>query len=155
MKTKKEKTSNQPKALTAEQNKAAAEHALKLKVEKEAKELEDIKKTMDEQEEVRKAKEVDPKAEPKAEPKKEKKVETKKEPKPETMAEYLDKLITTGGTWEELVKAAQAEAEKKGQKSKLSRGTIQGHLNYRIKKDENWLKERNLTVAEDGIAKGK
>lgn len=139
MKTKKEKTPVQPKALTTEQNKKAVEHALKLKVEKEQKELEDIKMELDKQEAARKAKETQPKAEP------------KKEPKPETMAEYLDKLIAKGGTWEALVKDAQAEAEKKGSKTKISRGTIQGHLNYRVKKDSEWLKERNLTVAEAGI----
>lgn len=156
--TKKEKTSkqvNHPKALTAEQAKAAAEHALKLKVEKEQKELEEIKKLHltghQAQELLRAIKEDESKPEPKKE-KAQPKPEAKKEPKPETMAEYLDKLVATGGTWEELVKAAQAEAEKKGQKSKLSRGTIQGHISYRVKKEADWLKERNLTVADEGIA---
>jgi hypothetical protein len=72
-----------------------------------------------------------------------------------TMAEYLDRLVAVGGTWQSLTKAARAEADRRGLKSQISKGSITAHINYRINNDRNWLIDRKLKVTDDGVIKGR
>lgn len=49
----------------------------------------------------------------------------------DTMAAYLDELITSRDTIEEIVEAAQAKNEKRGWKIKYTKGYIHAHIKFR------------------------
>jgi hypothetical protein len=52
--------------------------------------------------------------------------------RPGTMAAYLDQLIMSRNTIEEIVAQAMAEAQRRGHRTKYTAGTINGHLKFRI-----------------------
>lgn len=52
--------------------------------------------------------------------------------RPETMASYMDNLIRSGDTIEEIVKRAATEARKRGGRTKYTPGTIYGHIRFRV-----------------------
>ena len=52
--------------------------------------------------------------------------------RPETLASYLDQLITSEHTIEEIIKAAQAKGKSLGQKTKFTKGTIHAHIRFRV-----------------------
>lgn len=77
---------------------------------------------------------------------------TKKEPKKEkgpSMATELDKIILKGGSFEELIKAAQERSKKLGGSIKYNAGVIKAHIRYREIKNPKYL--GNLKVTETGI----
>jgi hypothetical protein len=62
-------------------------------------------------------------------------------------AEFLDNRVKEGGSWDDILSDAQAEAETRGKKTAL--GTIKAHVKFRLSKDAKFLGK--LKVTEDGI----
>jgi hypothetical protein len=62
-------------------------------------------------------------------------------------AEFLDNRVKEGGSWDDILTDAQAEAEKRGKKTAL--GTIKAHVKFRLSKDAKFLGK--LKVTDDGI----
>ena len=52
--------------------------------------------------------------------------------RPETMAAYLDRLIMSRDTIEEIVAQATVEGRKCGQRTKYTAGKINAHIKFRI-----------------------
>lgn len=74
--------------------------------------------------------------------------EPKKDKGP-TMASELDKIILKGGTFEEMIAAAQERSKKLGGSIKYNKGVIKAHITYREKKNPKYL--GNLKQTETGI----
>jgi hypothetical protein len=52
--------------------------------------------------------------------------------RPDTMAAYLDSLIKSKDTIEQIVRAAEAEGKKRRLKTKFTEGTIHAHIKFRV-----------------------
>lgn len=110
-----------------------------------SKKVNEVKKgKKDDDEEEEEEEEEKPKA-------KEKKAGGNKAPnfkKEGSMAQFMDETVKEGGTWEEIHKAIEKEAKKRGVKTSLA--TIKAHVKFRVSKDAKFLGK--LKVREDGIS---
>jgi len=64
-----------------------------------------------------------------------------------SMAEFMDRTVKAGGSWDELLATISKEAKKRGVKTSLS--TIKGHAKFRVSKDPKFLGKLKITA--DGI----
>jgi hypothetical protein len=96
-------------------------------------------------------KEKEPKAPKEKAPKKEKAPgdDTKKFPKREgSMAQYMDGVVTKGGTWEEMLEDVVAECKER-KVTICTLGGLKAHVKYRLSKNEEFLGKLKMT--EKGI----
>jgi hypothetical protein len=69
----------------------------------------------------------------------------------DSMASKLDEIIKEGGTWEEMIKKAEAESQIRNGHIKYTKGVINSHIRYRTvtQKNPNYLND--YFVTEKGI----
>lgn len=94
-----------------------------------------------------------PAASKKGEKKEEKKISKKPASKESkiTLASKLDMIVKRGGKWDTLIAKANAASKELGATTKFTRGTLRGHINYRLKtqKKANFLGK--LVLTDDGV----
>lgn len=121
--------------------------------EEEAEEEEPEEEEEEEEEEEQEEEEEEPaEKKPKAEKKPVKEKAPKKDAGP-SFASFMDERVAEGGTFEELAAAGAKEYDRRGTPKNVTVGSIKSHINFR-NKDGKWLKDRQLTLTEEGVTKG-
>jgi hypothetical protein len=63
-----------------------------------------------------------------------------------SLAAFWDSLIERGGTWDYIEKEGNKFARDHNLKTRTSEILIRAHINFRLKKDQNYLGKRNVTT---------
>jgi hypothetical protein len=66
--------------------------------------------------------------------------------KRQSLAAFWDSLIEKGGTWDYIEKEGNIFARSHNLKTRTSEILIRAHINFRLKKDPNYLGKRKVTA---------